>query len=409
MKSFASCSIFTAVLLAALAAPGLQAVETGARARIVAITGTGQATIVSGGESHPAQKGDTLGVSDVVRTTSQEVYIEVVPGVVASVRSNSEAKIDQLAGAEPELHLERGSLINEIDRSRVAGQRTFKVHTAKGVAAARGTSFTVTVGGDTVSVLTTADSVQFTNQTTGQAFTIKAGQIAVVTPGVQPTEGTPITQVAANPEVGAMLNEAVEAVATVVSAGSISADSATNLVAQVVAAASAALPNQAADFTAQGVKAVVASSATPESAAIAAGAVTAAVVATVPAQAAQIAGAAAAAAPAQAATITAAAQLVAPQSKDAIAQSVADRTGQNTQTVQANADAAASQATTSVNVSKDATSNLAPQTSTGTSSQNSSVSDQNQQSQNNSSTTSGSSIVTPTTPIDPSLGISPSS
>lgn len=334
-------------------------------ARIVKIVGTGSATVVIDGQAQRATELMRLPVDAEVRTSSQEVYVEVVPGVVSTVKPQSDVRVDTLIGPAPALELREGTVVSEIDRKRIAG-KSYSVKTARGIAAARGTSFTVSIGSGGFTVLTTADTVSFTTPG-GENVMIQAGMVSVTPAGAtNPAPPVPLAAaVAADPGMVAIIQDAVQTAATVVQSdlGGISAESATNIISQVVAVAAAAVPSQASSFAAQAVAAVTATGSatagTPALAAMAAGSVTAAAVGAVPDQAAQIAAAAAQAAPAElTGVITAAAQQVAPAASDAIAQQVATATGQSVTAVQSNATAATAQADQAVNAAYEATSNV---------------------------------------------------
>jgi hypothetical protein len=356
-------SVVALLLLGTVLLTSVGAAEPGSEAKIVKIVGTGAPTVVVGGETKPGAEGMPLPVNAEVQTTTQEVYIEVAVGVVATVKPNSHVAVGALNASESVLDLRQGRLVTQIDKNR-PNARPYRVRTAQGVAAARGTSFTISSGAGGLSITTTADGVEFT-AASGARVVVQAGMVSFTPAGAtEPLPAVPLaTAAASNPEVVSIIRDAVVTAATVVqnNLGSISAESATNIMSQVVAVAVGAVPSEATTFTSQAVTAVTAAgSATGGNPGVAAAAVTAAAITAAPTQAAQIAGAAAQAAPTQAGAITAAAQQVAPESKDAIAQSVATNTGQSTTTVQSNADASTSQGTSGVNAAKDATSTVIP-------------------------------------------------
>ena len=372
------------------------------QAKIVKMVGTGGATIVVNGVTAPAADQMLVPENADINTGNVEVYLEVVSGVVATVKPNSVVHVGALTGPQPELELRQGRLVSQIDKKRVTG--TYQVRTAKGVAAARGTSFTVEIGGSSFSITTTADVVQFTSPTAG-SISIQAGMI-LFTPAGSTTPSAPMplaTAAASNPAVAAIVRDAVATVSTVVqnNLGSISAETATNLVSQVVAAAVAAIPTEAATFTTQAVTAVTAAgSATagsPDTTANAAGAVTAAAVQSAPDQAATIAGAAATAAPTQTGVITAAAQQVAPTQSTAIVQQVSTSTGQSTAAVQNSATNSAGAAANAVTTATNATQNVVPPPPAPVAPAPPPPPPQTPPPQ-----------TTPVTPIDPSISVSPS-
>lgn len=358
--------LFSSAVLALIGAALMSvahAAETTAQAKIVMINGTGTAEVVVDGQTQPASKGMFLPANAEVRTSTQEVYIEVAPGVVATVKTNSDVTVRGIDSAQPALDLRQGNLVTQIDKKR-ANAKPYRISTPKGVAAARGTSFTISAGTNGVSITTTADAVEFDSP--AGHVTIQAGMVSFTPTGAtSPLPAVPLSQaVQTNPEVAGIVRDAVATASTVVqnNLGSISADSATNILSQVVAVAVATIPTEATTFTSQAIAAVTApGSATAGSAdalATAAGSVTAAAVAADPEHAAEIAGAAAGAAPAQSGVITAAAQQVAPGAKDAITDRVAASTGQSTSAVQSSAESSSGAAAKAVETSKEATSNV---------------------------------------------------
>ena len=401
LPSFSSC--FAYVLLGAVLLTSAALAAEGRQVRIVRIQGEG-ATVTVNGASRPASLNMALEPNAVITTTNQEVYVEVETGIVATVAGNSTVAVGVLNASDVQLELRSGQVISQIDKNR-AGKARYGVKTGKGVAAARGTSYSVTVNGEATTILTTADTVEFTSPSGGRVV-IQAGMVSFTPPGAtQPLDAVPLAQAAAsNPEVSALLTNAVTAASTVVqnNLGNISGGAAADILTQVVAVASAANPAQAASYTATAVAAATApGSATSGSAGVTAGAITAAAVAAVPAQAAQIAGAAAGAAPNHAGVITAAAQQVAPAAADAITEQVADTTGQSPANVQQNANANAAQATEAVNNARESTSNVV---SPGPGPDAPPPGAQNSGDSESQTTTTDQS---PSTPVDPAIGVSP--
>lgn len=387
---------FAAVFLAAANAHAQDA-------KIVKLVGSGSATVLVGGQARDAQEGMAVPVDAEIKTTAKEVYLEVIPGVVASIKPNSTVRVETLAGDSPTLELKQGSLVSQIDKKRIAGKK-YGVHTASGVAAARGTAFSVTVGANGLSITATADSIQFTGPNVN--FTIQAGMVSITPAGASaPLPPVSLAQaVASNPEIASTLADAVATVSTVVqnNLGELSADAATSIVSQVVAVAVAAVPSQATAFTTQAVTAVTApGSATASNPGVAAGAVTASAIRAAPDQAAQIAGAAAGAAPGQSGVITAAAVQAAPEARDQIIQSVSTATGQSPSNVQSGADNAKGQADEATKQSNEALGNVA----SGSLPQGGGGGTGSSPSTNNNSTST--TETTPTQTLDPTINVSP--
>lgn len=104
----------------------------------------------------------------------------------ATIKANSTVSVDELSvsssgGKVTEevttLNLKNGNLVSALDPAKKS-VNNYKVRTAKGVAAARGTTFSVTINGTVYSVTTTSGGVSFTNLTTGLSFSVGAGQTA---------------------------------------------------------------------------------------------------------------------------------------------------------------------------------------------------------------------------------------
>ncbi len=392
------------------------AAENTAQAKIVMINGTGTAEVVVDGQAQPATKGMFLPANAEVRTTTQEVYIEVTSGIVATVKPNSDVTVRGIDSNQPALDLRQGNLVTQIDKKR-ANAKTYRVSTPKGVAAARGTSFTISAGINGVSITTTADAVEF-DSPSGHV-TIQAGMVSFTPAGATaPLPSVPLAQaVQSNPEVAGIVRDAVATASTVVqnNLGSISADSATNILSQVVAVAVATIPTEATTFTTQAIAAVTApGSATAgnaEALSTAAGSVTAAAVAADPEHAAEIAGAAAGAAPSQAGVIAAVAQQVAPAAKEAITERVAASTGQSTSNVQSSADSSSGAANKAVETSKEATSNVvAPQSNAPTTPPGAEKTTDKSNDKGNDKKTDKTTEKPDTTPVnqvDPSQNVSP--
>jgi hypothetical protein len=329
------------------------------------VPANGPATVIINGQSTAATEKMSVPPQAEINTGAVDVYLEVVPGVVATIKPNSKVVVSTLSATQPQLDLRQGSVISQLDRKRLTAEGVhYGVKTARGVAAARGTSFTVSDTATGFTIATTADTVTFTNAA-GFDVMIKAGQVTITPPGGTPGNAMSLADaVKSDPAVAGILTDAVSAISNVVAnnLGSISADSATNIVAQVVAVAVAAVPSQATTFVDTAIRAVTTANAstagTPDSMAIAAGAVTAAAVKAAPDQAAQIAGSAAAAVPTQAGVITAAAQAAAPESSAAILQEVSARTGQTTGAIQNSATQSSAQAKAAANAADDALSNV---------------------------------------------------
>lgn len=328
---------FGLVSVLAFALPSLRAADATLK------NSTGSVKVTVKGETKEISAGAVIPQGATVTTgPGAEAHIEVLPGAVATLKANTTVEVG--TGKET-VNLKSGNLVSTIDPAKKVA---YTVRTPKGVAAARGTAFSLSVTVNGFSIATTASSVTFTPQS-GASFSISAGMVSITPPGSN-TPSAPVSlaqAIASNPEIAAVVQTAVQTIATVVqnNIGNMSAESTTAIASQVVAAAAAATPAQASNYAAQVTTAMTATtSATAgnaNTAANAVAAVTAAAVTAAPQEAAQITVAVVQSAPQQAAAATAAATIAAPSSAQATVQAVANATGQSTTTVQSNANAAA--------------------------------------------------------------------
>ena len=349
---------FIAAVIFGLGCTLAAASEVSSEATVLKITGSVKAQMPGQSGAVELKVGDRIPQGAVVMTgAGAEAFIQPFSGAVSAVKENSTVQIEKLSlttegGALTKqtatLNLKSGNLVSTIDPAKRA-INNYSVRTPKGVAASRGTSYSVSVSADGFSIAATADSVTFTTAT-GAIYTIQAGMISITPPGGSPQPPVSLASaMATNPEVGGIVSTAVSTLATVVqnNLGGLSAESTTNLASQVLAVASAANPAQAASYTSQVVTAVTSSTsvtgASAGTTAAAGASVTNAAVTAAPQEAAQIAGAAATAAPQQSGVIAAAASQAAPGSSQDVVQSVATATGQSTASVQQGSNNAAAQ------------------------------------------------------------------
>jgi hypothetical protein len=340
-------SLLTLVAAALFGLSGalLVAGESPSEATILKLTGSVQVQLPGQSVAVDLHVGDLVPQGATLITgPNSEVYVQPFSGTVSTVKENATVVVEKLSLTTDSgivtkqntlLNLKAGNLVSTIDPAKRA-INNYGVRTPKGVAAARGTSYSVSVSADGFSIAATADMVTFTTST-GAVYSIQAGMISITPAGGSPQPPISLASAAAtDPSVGAIVRDAVTTLSTVVqnNLGGLSADSTITLASQVAGVASAALPDQAAGFTSQIVTAVTAPTAVTSggsnSSSNAVASVTSAAVTAAPQEASQIAGAAATAAPAQAGVIAAAATQAAPGSTEAVTQSVATATGQTT-------------------------------------------------------------------------------
>jgi hypothetical protein len=329
----------------AIAAINTIPAEAVATAPADAVTEPGQALVLQvsglaqwhGSEGSPTAVlavGDKLPVgAEIVTAGEAQVYLQTFVGAVANIQPNSDVvveRIDSLTagttvyGRTSVLNLKKGTLVSMIDPAK-RNINHYSIRTPKGLAQAKGTSFAVTVGDTDMSVAATADTVTFTTPT-GATYAVTAGNVTITPPGGEPQPPIPLAQaVAANPAFSGVVQTALNTVSNIVqnNIGSLPANSAANLLSQVVGVASAAVPAQAAAFTSQAVTAATSpNSSTASNAAAAVGALTAAAVTAAPGQSSQVAVAASQAAPNMTVAAVAAAAQAAPTQAASIASAV---------------------------------------------------------------------------------------
>ena len=141
-----------------------------------------------------------------IRTGRAEVYLEAVSGAIATIKPDSQLVVDTLTGENPTLELKGGSVVSQIDRTKLVG-RTYGIKVpSKGVAAARGTVYTVTVQGIEYTVVTAVGSVTISAPNL-RTVTLGAGGVSIS--NVNGGDKTTATALAtSNPEVVAAVNQA---------------------------------------------------------------------------------------------------------------------------------------------------------------------------------------------------------
>jgi len=191
-------------------------------AKIIKIVGkTEAATVTRNGQPKEASENMVLELNDVIDTgAGVEVYVQPYAGVVATIKANTHATVSKLAADDAELDLSKGgNIVAQIEPGK--GHK-FGVRTPKGVAAAKGTVYTVNVSGVNYTVMTTNGTVQvfqtpLPGQPVGQTVTIGAGSVSVST--VNGGASTSAASIQNNPEVAAVVNQAAAIAVSAVSRG----------------------------------------------------------------------------------------------------------------------------------------------------------------------------------------------
>ena len=174
-------------------------------ATILKIVGQGAVVVLPDGRTVDAAAGLKVPETASIRSGAAEVYLEAVSGAIATIKRDSEVLVTTLTGNAPTLELKGGSLVSQVDRAKLAG-RTYGVKTPRGVAAARGTVYTVNVQGTTYTVVTASGTVTISAPNL-PAVTLGAGAVSVST--VNDGAAMSATAIAqSNPEVRAAVNQA---------------------------------------------------------------------------------------------------------------------------------------------------------------------------------------------------------
>ena len=145
--------------LLALAALGTSVFASSAvaqDAKIVKIVGQGIATVVHQGASSRATENMALSQNDDITTQAGvEVYIQAYPGAIATVKPNTHVVVANLGTNTAELDLKSGNIVSQLDPAKRTSHN-YGIRTPKGVAAARGTVYTVNVQGTNYTIVTGA-------------------------------------------------------------------------------------------------------------------------------------------------------------------------------------------------------------------------------------------------------------
>jgi hypothetical protein len=148
----------------------------------------GTATITAkDGHSIPLAVGSKIPQGATITTTAaSEVYLQTFDHTMATIKASTTVTVDELSvtsdgsGSKENtiLNLKSGNLVAALDPAK-KNVNNYQVRTPKGVAAARGTTFTVSYNGENYSIVTTSGIVQITNLTTGAVVNIAGGQASV--------------------------------------------------------------------------------------------------------------------------------------------------------------------------------------------------------------------------------------
>lgn len=153
-----------------------------AEATVKKFIGTATITTKDGGSIPLAQGAKIPQGATITTSANSEVYIQTHADTVATVKANTKVTIDEVsttAGTENTiLSLQSGNLVAGLNPAKKS-VNNYQVRTPRGVAAARGTTFTVSYNGQDYTIVTTSGTVQVTNNTTGAVVNIAGGQASL--------------------------------------------------------------------------------------------------------------------------------------------------------------------------------------------------------------------------------------
>ncbi len=188
-----------------------QAAETLSEAVVLKTKGDVQAVLPGQSVPTAVKAGDKLPEGTVIETADKsEVEIQVFSGTVAKIEAGSKVDLSKVSistenGAITKqtalLNLRIGTVVSTLDPSKKA-INDYSIRTPKGVAAARGTRYTVSVSATgEVRTFVARGQVVFLNTVTGQSVTVPNGYVVVVDADgniSEPTEATDAQRKAAD-------------------------------------------------------------------------------------------------------------------------------------------------------------------------------------------------------------------
>lgn len=242
-------------------------------AKVLRKNGPGDASFTPAGGVKTAIKsagGENIPEQSLIETgPGAELMIETFAGAVATIRQNSRVVIDELSATtrKARLSLKAGTIVSTLDPAK-KGNTDYGVVTPNGVAAARGTVYSVTVvpavgaAGSNTSVATLSGTVIINRGPGIPPLVVPYGQGSSNSSAAQALA----LLVASDPTVAADILSAVQTVSSNVGANTSAVGSsaeAISLLASVTSAATTALPTQAGAIVQAAVQgAVTAGSAT---------------------------------------------------------------------------------------------------------------------------------------------------
>jgi hypothetical protein len=182
MKPFHSLASFVSAGLFALSALAATALAQQS-ATVVKISGKGTSTYsVNNGPATPISLRTQIPTGAVIETgPGTEIYLETLQGAISTVKENTKVELRKLVAEtqDAELFLSQGNVVSTIDPNKHYKDGGYRVSTPKGVAAARGSTFTVTWDGVDYTVCNEAGKVTISPVGGGTSITLQNGQVAI--------------------------------------------------------------------------------------------------------------------------------------------------------------------------------------------------------------------------------------
>jgi hypothetical protein len=183
------------LLITALVGLATSAFAQSSEATVAKVTGTASVTLPDGTTKALTEGMKVPQGATVTTGADGDVYLETHKGYVTSIKKNSTVSVAEISVANGKentiLELKSGNLVAKLDPSKKA-VNNYQVRTPKGVAAARGTVFTVSYNGGTyalsvvqgvVTILPTSADGGVSNSNLGVQVNAGQSSVALATEG----------------------------------------------------------------------------------------------------------------------------------------------------------------------------------------------------------------------------------
>jgi hypothetical protein len=159
---------------------------TATEATVAKFNGTATITSANGSAIQLAVGAKVPQGATIETAAASEVYLQMHGTTVATVKANTKVVVDELSVTttggkvtkeNTAITLRSGNLVSALDPNKKA-VNSYQVRTPKGVAAARGTTFTVSYNGVDYTIVTTSGGIEITTNT-GLVINVAGGQASV--------------------------------------------------------------------------------------------------------------------------------------------------------------------------------------------------------------------------------------